>query len=143
MPQQLQALAQTPAETIEQAAPAQTAATTAPVVAGGDTPPDPERRLNRLRELGGTVKYKNGEWKFTGITKLVQDEKGLARSRSDVKTIRKDLKEAAQAERDAKKAGVFDGMGQGCTEFCVNGLMAGNRRTSRSGYDRKYKESST
>ena len=31
----------------------------------------------------------------------------------------------------------------GCTEFCVNGLMAGNRRTSRSGYDRKYKESST
>ena len=33
----------------------------------------------------------------------------------------------------------FDG---GCTEFCVNGQMAGNRRTSRSGYDRKYKESS-
>ena len=31
----------------------------------------------------------------------------------------------------------------GCTEFCVNGQMAGNRRTSRSGYDRKYKESST
>ena len=31
----------------------------------------------------------------------------------------------------------------GCTEFCVNGLMAGNRRTSRSGYDRKHKESST
>ena len=30
----------------------------------------------------------------------------------------------------------------GCTEFCVNGLMAGNRRTSRSGYDRKHKESS-
>ena len=26
----------------------------------------------------------------------------------------------------------------GCTEFCVNGLMAGNRRTSKSGYDRKY-----
>ena len=31
----------------------------------------------------------------------------------------------------------------GCTEFCVNGLMAGNRRTSRIGYDRKYKEIST
>jgi hypothetical protein len=31
----------------------------------------------------------------------------------------------------------------GCTEFCVNGLMAGNRRTSRSGYDLKHKESST
>ena len=35
------------------------------------------------------------------------------------------------------------GYKRGCTEFCVNGLMAGNRRTSRSGYDRKYKESST
>jgi DNA polymerase-3 subunit epsilon len=33
--------------------------------------------------------------------------------------------------------------GGGCTEFCVNGLMAGNRRISRSGYDRKHKESST
>ncbi|MFM7697842.1 MAG: bifunctional adenosylmethionine decarboxylase/class I SAM-dependent methyltransferase, partial [Limnohabitans sp.] len=31
----------------------------------------------------------------------------------------------------------------GCTEFCVNGLMAGNRRTFRSGYDPKHKESST
>ena len=31
----------------------------------------------------------------------------------------------------------------GCTEFCVNGLMAGNRRISRSGYDLKHKESST
>ena len=31
----------------------------------------------------------------------------------------------------------------GCTEFCVNGLMAGNRRTSRTGYDLKHKESST
>lgn len=33
--------------------------------------------------------------------------------------------------------------GGGCTEFCVNGLMAGNRRISRSGYDLKHKESST
>ena len=32
---------------------------------------------------------------------------------------------------------------RGCTEFCVNGLMAGNRRTSRTGYDLKHKESST
>jgi hypothetical protein len=32
---------------------------------------------------------------------------------------------------------------RGCTEFCVNGLMTGNRRTSRSGYDLKHKESST
>ena len=32
---------------------------------------------------------------------------------------------------------------RGCTEFCVNGLMAGNRRISRTGYDLKHKESST
>ena len=31
----------------------------------------------------------------------------------------------------------------GCTEFCVNGLMTGNRRISRTGYDLKHKESST
>jgi hypothetical protein len=38
---------------------------------------------------------------------------------------------------------LVDGFVGGCTEFCVNGLMAGNRRTSRIGYDRKYKEIST
>lgn len=32
---------------------------------------------------------------------------------------------------------------RGCTEFCVNGLMAGNRRTSWREDDRKSKESST
>lgn len=31
---------------------------------------------------------------------------------------------------------------RGCTEFCVNGLMAGNRRTSWREDDRKSKESS-
>jgi len=31
---------------------------------------------------------------------------------------------------------------RGCTEFCVNGLMAGNRRISWIGYDLKHKESS-
>ena len=35
------------------------------------------------------------------------------------------------------------GTKRGCTEFCVNGLMTGNRRISRSGYDLKHKESST
>jgi hypothetical protein len=89
-------------------APVQNTATPAPGVAASETP-DPVRRLNRLRELGGTVKYKDGGWKFTGTTKLGQDEKG--RARSDPKTIRKDLTEAAQAERDAKSAGLFDRMG--------------------------------
>ena len=41
---------------------------------------------------------------------------------------------------DMGKSGVQQ---RGCTEFCVNGLMAGNRRISRIGYDLKHKESST
>jgi hypothetical protein len=74
-----------------------------------DATPEPARRLAALRALGGTVKYKNCEWTFTGIGKLVQNEKG--RPRCDVKTIRCDLKEAAQAERDSKSAGHFQGLG--------------------------------
>jgi len=73
--------------------------------------PDPERRLVALRALGGTVTHRNGGWKFTGMALLVKSEKG--RKRSDEKTIRGDLKEAAQAERDAKQAGAFvNGLGQ-------------------------------
>jgi hypothetical protein len=105
MPPELFAMAAPEAPTV----PAQNAATTAPGVDGTATP-DPERRLAALRELGGTAKYKNREWSFTGITKLVQDEKG--RPRCDVKTIRSDLKEAAQTELDAKSAGHFDGLRQ-------------------------------
>ena len=41
------------------------------------------------------------------------------------------------------KAGLKVKHAGGCTEFCVNGLMTGNRRISRSGYDLKHKESST
>lgn len=78
--------------------------------AGDEGTQDPERRLAALRALGGTVKYQNCGWKFTGITKLVESEKG--RPRSDVKTIRSDLKEAAQAERDAKSAVYVSGLGQ-------------------------------
>ena len=92
-------------------APAQDTATPAPGVAASETP-DPVRRLNMLRAFGGTVKYKDCDWTFTGIKKLVQSEKKAGHKRSDVKTIRKDLKEAAQAERDAKKAEPFDRMGQ-------------------------------
>ena len=75
--------------------------------------PDPERRLALLRTLGGTARYTAGEWKFTGITDLVAGEKSAGRARRDVKTIRDDLKKAAQAERDARSAGVFaNGLGQ-------------------------------
>ena len=40
--------------------------------------PDPERRLSRLRELGGSAKRRDGEWRFTGIAKLVAKVKPLA-----------------------------------------------------------------
>ena len=83
-----------------------------PVVAACDAMPDPERRLAALRELGGFAKYKNCEWTFTCIGKLVESEKQNGRTRSDVKTIRSDLKEAALAERHAHSAGHFDGMVQ-------------------------------
>jgi hypothetical protein len=70
--------------------------------------PDPQRRLARLRELGGTAKLRHGEWQFTGITKLVEAEEAEGRKRSSEKTIRADLSEAAQAEADAKRRGHFD-----------------------------------
>jgi len=79
---------------------------------GTDQAPDPERRLARLRALGGTAKYARGEWKFKGIVKLAASEKAERRKRSDQKTIRADLKDAAQTERDWKSAGFGAGLGQ-------------------------------
>jgi hypothetical protein len=74
--------------------------------------PDAERRLSRLRELGGRSTFKNSEWTFKGIAVLVKSEKVEQRKRSDEKTIRADLKEAAQSERETKRAGFADGLGQ-------------------------------
>lgn len=76
--------------------------------------PDPERRLALLRELGGTatLNRSKGDWTFTGIAGLVASEKAAGRKRKDEKTIRADLKIAAQDERDAKAAGPFHGLGQ-------------------------------
>jgi hypothetical protein len=74
--------------------------------------PDPERRLSRLRELGGSAKHRSGEWRFTGIASLVASEKAQGRSRIDEKTIRADLKEALQNELEAKRAGFGSGLGQ-------------------------------
>jgi len=79
-----------------------------PAQNAADPTPDPERRLTLLRKLGGNSKYKHADWKFTGIAALVLSEKANGFKRCDEKTIRADLKEAAQAELDAKKAGVFD-----------------------------------
>ena len=93
---------------------AQNAATPAPVagIATNSATPDPERRLARLRALGGDAIYRRGEWKITGISALVASEKSEGRKRSDEKTIRADLKEAAENERDAKRANAFAGLGQ-------------------------------
>ena len=90
------------------------AATPAPVAdsASNDATPDPERRLALLRALGGNAIYRRGEWKITGISALVASEKSEGRKRSDEKTIRADLKEAAENERDAKRANAFAGLGQ-------------------------------
>ena len=70
--------------------------------------PDPERRLAALRALGGSDKWKRGRdgvqaWQFTGIQKLVAQEKADRRKRSDEKTIRDDLREAAETERMEKR----------------------------------------
>ena len=90
------------------------AATPAPVAdsASNDATPDPERRLTRLRQLGGNVTFRRGEWKCTGITALVAIEKSEGRKRCDEKTIRADLKEAAESEREARRAGFGAGLGQ-------------------------------
>lgn len=71
---------------------------------------DAELRLKALRDLGGTVKpnKKMGfGWKFTGISKLVAQEKAAGYPRCDEKTIRADLIEAADAEKAARSAGLF------------------------------------
>ena len=70
--------------------------------------PDPERRLAALRALGGSAKWKRSRdgvqvWKFTGIQKLVTREKADGGKRNDEKTIRKDLREAAEAESIEKR----------------------------------------
>ena len=97
-----------------ESAPEPQAATPAPEAdsASNDATPDPERRLALLRALGGNAIYRRGEWKITGISALVASEKSEGRKRSDEKTIRADLKEAAENERDAKRANAFAGLGQ-------------------------------
>lgn len=86
------------------------AANDAPQESIAKTEQDPERRLALLRKLGGDAKYIHGKWRFPGIAALVKSEKDKSKKRSDPKTIRADLKVAAQAEKDAKRAGPFDGI---------------------------------
>jgi hypothetical protein len=80
-----------------------------------ETPPaavaamaDPQRRLVLLRSIGGSVKYRSGDWRFTGMKALVELEKSDGRGRADPKTVRADLLEAAEAERQSEKEGGFN-----------------------------------
>lgn len=69
--------------------------------------PDPQRRLDRLRKMGGSATYRRqgGAWKFKGISALVNAEAVDAKPRSSEKTIRSDLVAAADAERLTKAEG--------------------------------------
>ena len=81
----------------------------ATVEAGAVEMPHTERRLATLRSLGGDARWKRRkgvqQWVFTGIKKLVEQEKSEGRKRCDEKTIREDLREAAEAESIAKANG--------------------------------------
>ncbi len=66
---------------------------------------DPPRRLAALKILGGSVRWLRGEWQIKGISKLVKQEKEQKRARSDEKTIRSDLKKAAEDESMLKRKG--------------------------------------
>lgn len=81
----------------------------ATVVVPASELPDPERRLIALRELGGAAKWTRGRdgiqaWRIKGIQSLVAQEKAQGRKRSDEKTIRDDLRDAAEAESIEKRS---------------------------------------
>lgn len=73
---------------------------------GRDDAPDGPRRLQALRKLGGSVEKRGGEWLIKGIGKLVAAEKAEGRGRSDAKTVREDLRLAAEAERAEGQAAI-------------------------------------
>ena len=68
---------------------------------------DQSRRLRLLRELGGDVKWMGGEWSITGLSELIKREKADARARTSDKTVREDLKKAAQEEREQRRGGAM------------------------------------
>ena len=93
-------------------APVAAAPATVACSASTDATPDPERRLARLRALGGDASFKRGVWRFRGIVALEASEQREGRSRRSQKTIRADLTEAAESEREAKRASAFVGLVQ-------------------------------
>lgn len=74
--------------------------------------PDAERRLVQLRKLGGDVKCVKDKYSIRGIIKLVKHEVEHCKARCSEKTIRADLQEAFEAERETKRATYVSGLGQ-------------------------------
>lgn len=70
--------------------------------------PDPQRRLKRLRDMGGRVTRNRGVVGFKGIVALTRAEKAEGRPRSDEKTIREDIKIAVQAEDEEKRRAAIE-----------------------------------
>lgn len=81
------------------AVPATSASTTGPIHS------EPQRRLAALRALGGDVTRSGRDWSITGIAALEAKERAEGYGRSSQKTIRADLKKAAEDESNAKRAG--------------------------------------
>lgn len=69
---------------------------------------EPERRLNRLLGIGGSAVKKSGGWKFKLSDELIRLERAEGRPRSSPKTIREDLRAAAQAAEDERRAGILN-----------------------------------
>ncbi|MBU6257889.1 MAG: hypothetical protein KGO01_05655 [Burkholderiales bacterium] len=67
--------------------------------------PDPERRLARLRDLGGWVGKVRGKWKTKGVSQLIAAEAAEGRKRRSDKTVRADVINAAENEAAALASG--------------------------------------
>jgi hypothetical protein len=68
-------------------------------------PPEPQRRLARLRALGGDMVRRQYKWRCKGISQLVEAEKNDGHTRTDRKTIKLDLIAAAESERQETREG--------------------------------------
>jgi len=87
---------------------------TAPIETGvqsGTVKERQDRRLKRLRELGGKVVKKGGYLRVDGLTKLVESEKVAGSYAKSDKTVRADVKAAFIREQDTQRNGLFTGLG--------------------------------
>ena len=72
--------------------------------------PDAQRRLGRLKELGGgAFRDRDGNWRFKGISELINAEASENRPRSSDKIVRADLKKAVEIEVRAEAEGIHPG----------------------------------